>query len=168
LPEAARSAVQRNPLRTKKRPGDDPEREQYLAASGVDYLLGSDLDELVEQEQTSGSLAPARDNLHEAARDYISHLRRERDEYDDPHKKEAQIANDEYEAAETKFDKLRAIRQRKINIAVFSPGEVSREVEENLTDAEREYVEKISEADEKLRRISVNGDGVGQTVEAVR
>ena len=127
-----------------------------------------DLDELVKEEQTRDSLAPVRDDLHEAARDYISHLRRERDEHDNPHTKEAQRANDEYEAAKAKFDKLRAIRQRKINVAVFSPGEVSREVEKNLTETEREYVDKISEADEELRRTSVDGDGVGQTVEAVR
>jgi DNA replication initiation complex subunit (GINS family) len=127
-----------------------------------------DLDELVKEEQTSDSLAPARDNLYEVARNYLSHLRRDRDEHDSPHTKEAQRANDEYEAAEAKFDKLRAIRQRKINVAVFSPGDVSREVEKNLTETEREYVEKVSEADEELRRTSVDGDGIGQTVEVTR
>jgi DNA replication initiation complex subunit (GINS family) len=96
-----------------------------------------DLNELVKEEQSSDGLTSVCDDLHEAARDYLSHLRRECDEYDNPHTKEGQRANDECEAAKEKFDRLRAIRQRKMNIAVFSPGDISRELEKNLTKTER-------------------------------
>ena len=124
--------------------------------------MSLDLRSLLEQEQEHDGLAPVRDDLYEVARDYIKHLRRERDEYDNPLTKESQKANDEYETAKTIFDRLRAIRQRKINVAVFSPGGISDNVKENLANSEREYVEKVSAADEELRRTSTDDD-VGQT-----
>ena len=124
-----------------------------------------DLDGLVEQERESDSLTSVRDDLYEVARDYIAHLKRERDEHDSPHTKEAQKADDDYQNAKLQFDRLRAIRQSKINRAVFSPGDISREVEKNLTETEQEYVERISEADEDLRRTSTEDGEIGQPLE---
>lgn len=130
--------------------------------------MSLDLEDLVRQEEEHESLAPVRDDLYEVARDYIKHLGRERDEHDNPHTEEARRAKDEYELAKRAFRSLRTKRQKKINIAVYTPGNLPREIEENVTKAECEYMEKISEADEDLRRMSAEDGELGQSVKGVQ
>ena len=126
--------------------------------------MSLNLEELVKKEEASDTLEFVRDNLYDVTRDYISHLRRERDECSNPHSREAREANDEYQTAKTLFDKLRAKRQQKINLATFSPGEPPRKLKGKLTDSEREYFEQVAKEDKKLRRMSTEDDEIGKPV----
>jgi DNA replication initiation complex subunit (GINS family) len=122
-----------------------------------------DLEKLVEEEGTNNSLANVRNDLYQATQDYIAHLRRERDEHDNPHSPEAKQLDDKFKTAKTNFDRLRAKRQKKINRAVFSPGKVTPDTKRAFTETERDYVEMIAEADEMLREIS-GGESLGEPV----